>query len=108
MYQLCVGYHHNQPRQEMNLSEFEREELWKAICSSGSFSTRMSMVMDCNLVSMVLLKPWGFGEHYNVWRSYKLEIEVMNEFADQSKIIEACKTGLESKHVNITFIKKWN
>ena len=92
----------------MNLSKFEKEELWKAICSSGSFSTRMSMVMDCNLVSMDLLKPWGFGEHYNVWRSYKLEIEVMNEFADQSKITEACKTGLESKHVNITFIEKWN
>ena len=93
----------------MNLSKFEKEELWKAICSSGSFSTSLSMITDCNLVSMDLLKPWGFDdETYSVWRSYKLDIEIMNEFADQSKITEACKTGLESKHVNITFIEKWN
>ena len=94
---------------KMKISKYEQRELWQQIIdAAGSRSAKEMLRTDCNLVSIELGKEWGFGESYNVWRSYKVQIEVLNKFVDKSKVTMACKLGLESKQVNIDFVKRWN
>ena len=94
---------------KMEISKYEQQELWHQIIdAAGSRSAKEMLKTDCNLVSIEFGKEWGFGEFYNVWRSYKVQIEVLNKFVDKSKVTMACKLGLESKQVNIDFVKRWS